>query len=72
MITEEDEEKERQQRKFVFYDCNQDQGTYVPNLCMVHLGCGNCIAKASDQFCEYSPWHNEEPSHVKVIEGHIT
>ncbi|XP_067660559.1 uncharacterized protein [Haliotis asinina] len=70
------EDKERQQRQFIFYDfeCTQDQGTHVPNLCVVHLGCGKCISEASSELCEKCPWRKEGegPSRMKVFRGATT
>ncbi|XP_071110601.1 uncharacterized protein [Haliotis cracherodii] len=73
---EEEQHHVRDDVQYVFYDfeCMQDTGEHIPNLCVVQLGCGRCISEVSKNLCEHCPWREEGygPSREIVFRGPTT
>ncbi|XP_071104130.1 uncharacterized protein [Haliotis cracherodii] len=65
---EQEEEGEEEQHhlrddvQYVFYDfeCMQDTGEHIPNLCVVQLGCGRCISEEEEALVEEVEVEGEE------------
>ena len=49
------------QAKYIYYDLEtmtDQDGRHIPNLCVVHLACGNCGGDTSPHLCSNCPWRD--------------
>ena len=54
-IKERENKKEQKTIPFIFFDfeCRQDDGEHVPNLCVAHRACNSCIITPIDEPCHF-------------------